>query len=408
MKLLGGILKTKSGCRACSSEDLINGIDLGKIPVAGKLTKEPITDISRPETLMKVCTNCGLGQLSVDLDPSDLYVDYNWRTSTSKSYLDYIHSFANDQIIPVMDDRHKWFLEIASNDGYLLTYLQRRGVEVLGIDPSKNISRYAITQGSPVLTEFFDLNVAKDIKRIKGSPHWILANNVLAHTPDINSFMAGIAHLCSDKTTVTIENPTILNILTKNQFETIFHEHYSYLGANSVKRLANEHGLRLFKVEKVSPQGGSNRYWLTKSASQAIDPSVDSAIEEEQLAGILDTKSWEIANNTTKASINKFKEKVKALNSEGARVAAYAASAKASTVINCAELSGKDIICIADDVEEKQDRYIPGTDIQVVTQRKLLSLRPTDIVIFAHNIKEELERNLRVAGYTGNIWIWND
>lgn len=384
----------------------MRGIDLGNIPVAGHLTVKPSPQAPRVVTHMEVCSNCGLGQLSLDLDPSDLYVNYNWRTSTSKSYLDYIYDFADKNIIPATE-KNDWVLEIASNDGYLLNYLIHEGVDVLGVDPSKNISLYAIASGVPVITDFFSLEVAKAIVELKGYPKWIVANNVLAHTPNIKSFVQGILILCGEETTVTIENPTILNILQHNQFETIFHEHYSYLGANSVKHLANECDLRLFRIDKVSPQGGSNRYWLTKSLLP-IEDSVDAVINEEIEAGLFSQEAWTIANAKTRDSIFRFGKNIKDLVDNGARVAAYAASAKSSTVINVAGLSSREILAIADDVVEKQGTYIPGTEIPVITREKLLELSPTHVIIFAHNIKEELLRNLRESGYSGEVLVWSD
>lgn len=398
----------QNGCRSCGDKDLFQGVSLGDIPVAGRLTKFPNEAVSTPETNMVICSNCGLGQLTKDLDPADLYVDYNWRTSTSISYLSYIHDFCRQKILPEVDVHHsRWVLEIASNDGYLLSYLKRLQVDVLGVDPAENISRYAMAKGVPVITEFFNLKLAKEIAELKAAPRWIVANNVLAHTPDIKSFMAGIAYLADENTTITIENPSIMNILLDNQFETIFHEHYSYLSVNSVKHLANEYGLRLFNVEKVSPQGGSYRYWLTKSPSKGIDDSVNLALEEELEAGLLDRDRWLGANKTTHESIKKFSDKVKDLVSQGKRIGAYAASAKASTVINLANLTSKDLLCIADDVKEKQGRYIPSTDIPVVTSDELVEADLSDVIIFSHNIKNDIEENLNKKGYQGSVWVWN-
>ena len=400
---LGGILKINSGCRSCGSENLFDGITLGNIPIAGKLIDKPSKKILSPETNMKVCSDCGLGQLSVDLSPSFLYSEYNWRTSTSASYLNYIYEFADSHIIPTVG--YGWVLELASNDGYLLEHLMSKGISVLGVDPAVNISRYAITKGVPVLTEFFNLDLAKEIVRLKGRPKWIIANNVLAHTPDIKSFMEGIAYLCADDTTVTIENPAITNILTRVEFETIFHEHYSYLGVSAIYDLAKRVGISLMNVEYVPPQGGSYRYWLGRGDS---NDRVISALEKETELGVKDFNAWSVANQKVSNSLRKFKESVTALAESGAKIASYAASAKSSTVINAAGVTVNEIYCVADDVLEKQGRYIAGANIPVVTAAQLLESDPTHVIIFAHNIKGDLESKLAAMGYRGQVVVWTD
>lgn len=399
-------MKINNGCRSCGNTFLFDGITLGNIPVAGKLVEKPIynaSDVFRPETNMKVCPGCGLGQLSVDLDPSYLYSEYNWRTSTSASYLKHIYEFADLHIIPGSSDG--WVLELASNDGYLLEYLMSKNISVLGVDPAVNISRYAIAKGVPVLTEFFGLDLAKEIVRLKGRPRWIVANNVLAHVPDIKNFMEGIAYLCDEKTTVTIENPAITNILARNEFETIFHEHYSYLGVSAVDALAKSAGISLIDVEYVSPQGGSNRYWLGRGEPGGR-PIYE--LEQEIKLGVKDFNIWNAANHRVSESLRKFKESLVTLVDGGARVASYAASAKSSTVINAAGITVDQIHCIADDVLEKQGKYIPGANIPVVTIKDLLEFTPTHVIIFAHNIKNDLELKLKTSGYEGEVMVWTD
>lgn len=396
-------MKINNGCRSCGSENLFDGITLGNVPIAGKLVEEPSSDVFCPETNMKVCSECGLGQLSLDLDPSFLYSEYNWRTSTSASYLKYIYEFADSHIIPAIGDG--WVLELASNDGYLLEYLMSKGVPVLGVDPAVNISRYAIAKGVPVLTEFFNLELAKEIVRLKGRPSWILANNVLAHTPDIKSFMEGIAYLCDDNTVVTIENPAITNIITRTEFETIFHEHYSYLGVLAIDNLAKRVGIALLDVEYVPPQGGSYRYWLGVGTS---GDRVAAALEQEIELGVKDFNSWNVVNQKVSDRLHRFRKSVTKLADSGARIASYAASAKSSTVINAAGVTVDQIYCIADDVLEKQGRYIPGANIPVVTAAQLLESNPTHVIIFAHNIKSDLESKLAALGYSGEVVVWTD
>ena len=390
-------------CRACNSINLFPAIDLGIQPLAGGFIKEKEPSYLYPNKML-VCEDCGLGQLSVDITPSELYKNYNWRTSTSKSYLEYIYDFADRHIIPAIKPG-EWVLEIASNDGYLLKYLQSNGIDVLGVDPAENISRYAICDGVPVITDFFSSSVAEDIVKLKGKPKWIVANNVMAHTPDIQSFMAGISMLCDSNTVVTVENPTIMNILDHDHFDVIFHEHYSYLSAHAVAKLANKMGLSLFNVQSVSPQGGSNRYWI----KQGGDPTegVRTAVREELEYGLLDKSKWAETQDRITRNAKAFNGKVESIWQAGGVICGVGASAKSTVVLNFAGVQTKRISAIADDVKEKQGNYVPGPNIPIVSMDEMLKLNPTDIIVFAWNIREELEAKLRGLGYTGNVWVWN-
>lgn len=391
-------------CRACNGASLFDAIDLGNIPVAGAFLESELDSYTLYETKMLVCSECGLGQISVDLDPSDLYANYNWRTSTSKSYIEYIHNFAEQQIIPNIDNGD-WVLEIASNDGTLLKFLNSRGVDVLGVDPAKNISLYAICDGVPIITEFFNADIARQILKIKGYPKWIVANNVMAHTPDIQSFMEGIAILSSRETIVTIENPTIMNILEKEHFDTIFHEHYSYLSATAVEKLAKRFNLNLFNIDWVDIQGGSNRYWLSKSESKLA--KVDDIIGKEKARGLLDSYEWKKSYLSIKDSIDRFRIKVQKLNDLGAVVCGFAASAKSTVTMNFAGIKPGQILFVADDVKEKQERIIPGVMVPIVSTERMLDADPTDIIVFSWNIYDEIKRKIESYGSKASVWVWN-
>ena len=393
-------------CRGCDSHNLFTAIDLGLQPLAGGFISKDLEQDSLEvfENRMVVCNDCGLGQLSVDMDPDTLYSSYNWRTSTSKSYVDYIHTFADEHIIPNINPGD-WVLEIACNDGYLLKYLMSRGIDVLGVDPAKNIARYAICDGVPVITDFFDEKLATDILSIKGTPKWIVANNVMAHTPNIQGFMEGISILSSKDTTATIENPTVMNILNKDHFDVIFHEHYSYLSAHSVDALATKFDLSLFKVESVHPQGGSNRYWISKNKPPT--PSVASTINEELSEGLLSSNQWDIAQERISKKATEFFKKVESIKESGGIICGVGASAKSTVVLNFAKIAEGRVSAIADDVKEKQGFLVPKVNIPIVSMEEMLDLSPTDIIVFAWNIREELEKKLRALGYLGSVWTWS-
>lgn len=391
-------------CRACLGTSLFTGVDLGDIPIAGAFLKNIDDSYLKVETKMLICSDCGLGQISKDLDPSELYENYNWRTSTSKSYISYIHKFADEHIIPFVK-KDEWVLEIASNDGYLLKYLISHGINVLGVDPAKNISLYAICDGVPVITEFFNKDVALEILRIKGYPKYIIANNVMAHTPDIRSFMEGISILSNEDTIISIENPSIINILEKLHFDVIFHEHYSYLSAHAVDKLAKSFGLNLFNTEWTDIQGGSNRYWISKNSGQ--NSKVKDLIASEIATGLLNKNSWLACQDKIMINIKKFREQVKSITTNGGTVCGFAASAKSTIILNLAGITDKDFLSVADDVFEKQSHFIPGTQIPIVSMKEMLEQNPTDVVVFAWNIFDEIQKKISNHNPSINVWTWN-
>jgi len=393
-------------CRACNSTKIFDAINLGDIPIAAGFAKNDYDIPELYETKMVVCQSCGLGQTSIDLDESLLFSYYNFRTSISKSFLEHSKKYCEIVIEKYQIKKGDWVLELASNDGYMLKYFKEKGIDVLGIDPAKNLAFYSAINGVPTISEFFNSKLAKKILNEKGHPKLIIANNVLAHVPNIQDFMNGMSILCSEETVISIENPTILNILEKDHFDTIFHEHYSYLSCNSVSKLSNKFGLKLFDVEFINTHGGSNRYWLSKS-KQSND-IVKDTIEYENSVGLKNEDSWKIAYSRIKDSVDLFEKKVNTLNNNGAIVCGYTASAKSTVLLNFAKIKRGQIKAIADDAIEKQNHFLIGPGIPITNVEDMLLLNPTDIIVFSWNIYDEIKNKILNMGYTNiNVWIWN-
>jgi hypothetical protein len=393
-------------CRACNSTKIFDAINLGDIPIAAGFAKNDYDIPELYETKMVVCQSCGLGQTSIDLDESLLFSYYNFRTSISKSFLEHSKKYCEIVIEKYQIKKGDWVLELASNDGYMLKYFKEKGIDVLGIDPAKNLVFYSAINGVPTISEFFNSKLAKKILNEKGHPKLIIANNVLAHVPNIQDFMNGMSILCSEETVISIENPTILNILEKDHFDTIFHEHYSYLSCNSVSKLSNKFGLNLFDVEFINTHGGSNRYWLSKS-KQSND-IVKDTIEYENSVGLKNEDSWKIAYSRIKNSVDLFEKKVNTLNNNGAIVCGYTASAKSTVLLNFAKIKRGQIKAIADDAIEKQNHFLIGPGIPITNVEDMLLLNPTDIIVFSWNIYDEIKNKILNMGYKNiNVWIWN-
>jgi hypothetical protein len=393
-------------CRACNSDQIFDAIDLGNIPVAAGFAKNITDQPELYETKMVVCQSCGLGQTSIDLDESLLFSYYNFRTSISKSFLEHSRQYCEMVIEKYKITNDDWVLELASNDGYMLKYFKEKNIDVLGVDPARNLAIYSATNGVPTISEFFNSDLAKQILNEKGYPKLIIANNVLAHVPNIQDFMDGISILCSQETVVSIENPTIINILEKDHFDTIFHEHYSYLSCNSVSKLSNKFGLTLFDVESINTHGGSNRYWLSKS--KQMNDTVKNTINYESNIGLMNKKSWDVSYSRIKNNVDLFKQKVEDLNNSGATVCGYTASAKSTVLLNFAKINNGQIKAIADDAVEKQNHFLLGPNIPITSIENVLSLKPTDIIVFSWNIYDEIKNKILLMGYKNiNVWVWN-
>lgn len=393
-------------CRGCNSTNLFDAIDLGKIPVAAGFAKEDLLTPELYETKMVVCESCGLGQTSIDLDESSLFSYYNFRTSLSKSFLEHSKTYCNEVIEKYNITKDDWVLELASNDGYMLKYFKEKGIGILGVDPAENLAFYSAINGVPTIPQFFGSKLAQDILKEKGYPKLIIANNVMAHVPNIQDFMNGISILCSDETVVSVENPTIMNILEKDHFDTIFHEHYSYLSCNSVSRLANLFNLKLFDVEFLTTHGGSNRYWLSKNKEQKS--IVNETILYEYKTGLMNKEAWKISYDRIKSNVEKFYNKVVDLNNSGSIICGYTASAKSTVLLNFAQIKRGDIKAIADDAVEKQDHFLLGPSIPITSMEKMLLLNPTDIIVFSWNIYDEIKNKIVGAGHKNiNVWVWN-
>jgi hypothetical protein len=396
----------KNVCKSCNNENMFSGLNLGNMPIGESIFKEKQNNHKLLETNMLICNCCGLGQLSYDASREEMFIDYAFKTSESQSFLNHANKYVNYVINEYNITKDDWILEIASNDGYMLKIFKENGIDALGVDPAKNIAMYALCNGLPTIVDFFGSSLAKEILRIKGYPKLIVANNVMAHVPDISDFMEGISILCNDKTIISVENPSIMNILQKNQFDTVYHGHYCYLSCNSVSVLAKKFGLSLFNVEEVPVHGISNRYWLSKT--KQTKEIVNDTIKYEISHGLYDNQAWSNYQDSLQIKINNFYNKVYVLNQSGKKVSGYAASSKCTMLLNFANIDPDWIIKIADDMFEKQGGFIPGLNTPITSMEDVLKDNPDEIIIFSWNIYDEIVAKLKLAGYNGNIWKWDD
>ena len=281
-------------CRGCGTDTIVSVLDLGEQPLANEMaTSQDVPDPEFPLHL-RVCSTCGLGQLGEYVLPERIFgAQYPYLSSVSTSWVAHAAAYSDHMVAELGLADGDLVMEVASNDGYLLAQLQERGMRVLGIEPAGNVADIARAKGVPTVNEFFGLELAERLVAEHGRPRLVAANNVMAHVPDLHDFVRGLAHLCDEQTVVTVENPSFLNLLHEVQFDTIYHEHFSYLSAHAVARAVEPFGLELVRVEQLPTHGGSNRYWLTRAGARPVDPSVDKVVDAELDAGLLSPGLWE-------------------------------------------------------------------------------------------------------------------
>ena len=389
-------------CMGCDSKNFFIALNFGKIPLVGSYLINPKQSSKLFNLSLMICKDCGLGQIPEQPKREEIFIDYSFKSSLNNMTNSIAYEYCNEVIDKFNLKESDWILEIGSNDGYVLKYFKEKGIGVLGIDPSKNISMYAITNGIPTIVDFFGSDIAKDILKLKGYPKLIIANQVMAHGPYIQDFMYGISILCNDQTVVSIENPSIMNILEYNQFETVYHEHYSYLSCNSVSRLANKFGLALFDLEQNPIQGRSNRYWISKN--KKINSIVLDTIAQEVHDGLFKPDVWKKYQKNLNAQLKNFYITIKTLNKNNKKVYGYTASGKTVTLLKLAKIKKGWIVGIADDAKEKQGKFLPILKIPIIDLEELISKDPDVVIVFAWNIFEEIKQKYNFK----NIRTWQN
>ena len=399
-------LRGNDFCRGCFNKRLFSALNLGELPLANELLPSKQNYFESFPLHLKVCMECGLGQVADVVSPERLFRDYRYLSSMSATFLNHAKDFVTQLVENGLVNGSDWVLEIASNDGYLLKNFQSHGIETLGIEPAENIGKIARENGVETISEFFSQEFAENLLHKKGFPKIIIANNVMAHVPDINDFLKGLSTLCGEDTKIFVENPRLLGILDEMQFDTIYHEHFSYLSTSCMKLLCGNANLKLTKVEVLKIHGGSNRYWIERKISGSqVDASVEEMIKLEESKGLFSPESWKLYSEEVFKILEDFQTWLDSSHPTNRRVFGYGAAAKASTILNSIYLKENHILAIADVSVEKQTRFMPKFGLEIISLEELSLSDPTDIVIFPWNIAEEIADELkRVLKRGVNLW----
>jgi SAM-dependent methyltransferase len=322
--------------------------------------------------------------------------DYAYFSSTSSSWCAHAERF-----VAVAADRldlgsGSLVVELASNDGYLLEHVRRRGIPCLGIEPTRATAEAARAKGISTLERFFGKALAEDLVAeggpAEGGADLVVANNVLAHVPDINDFVAGIARLLKPCGRASIECPHLLRLLEGNQFDTIYHEHYSYLSLRVVQRIAVEAGLEVVDVEQLSTHGGSLRVWLAHRGSATPSAAVAAVLAAE--AGLEDPEAYQGFQRRAEAAKHGLLAFLLQSRQEGRQVLGYGAAAKGNTLLNYAGVRSDLLPAVADRAASKQGLFLPGSHIPVISPEQLLARKPDVLMVFPWNLIEELRQQL--------------
>jgi len=393
-------------CRSCGSESTTLVLDLGAMPLANSLVDgsvAPTAERRFPLDLV-ICDACKLLQITESVDPSLLFTNYVYFSSFSDTMLDHAGTLARETVAQRRLSEKHLVVEAASNDGYLLKHYKGAGVNVLGIEPATNVAAVAEAQyGIPTLRRFFGKELADELVREGKRADVFHAHNVLAHVPDINGFVAGIATLLSSDGIAIIEVPYAREMLERTEFDTIYHEHLFYFSLNALVTLFGRHGLTVQDVRRLSIHGGSLR--IVAGRGTGASPAVEELLEDEHRVGMLANEYYVNFADDVRRTCDNLRAILTDLRRAGRRIAGYGAAAKATTLLNFAQIGSDVIEMVFDRSTYKQGRQMPGVHIPIRAPSELMDVRPDYLVVLAWNFADEIIRQQDAFRRSGGRFV---
>jgi SAM-dependent methyltransferase len=390
-------------CRFCGQDLRDIFVDLGMSPLCESFLAADQLNHMEPFYPLRVfvCRRCGLAQLQKYVDPSEIFTEYAYFSSYSTAWLAHARTYTEVMRERLALGSDHLVVELASNDGYLLQYFVEAGVPVLGVEPALNVAAAAVDKGVPTLTEFFDETVAHRLVAEGKAADLIIANNVLAHTPHLNPFVAGMRILLKPRGVITVEFPHLMRLIDGNQFDTIYHEHFSYFSFLAAERVFAAHGLTVFDVEELWTHGGSLRLFIRHAADHSRPPSnaVAALRAREEEAGYADPPggpyaSFEQRVRATKRNLLEFLIDARRM---GKRVAGYGAPGKGNTLLNYCGIGTDFLDFTVDRNPYKHGKFLPGTHIPIHPPGQIEAARPDYILILPWNLQDEIMTQLAHA-----------
>jgi SAM-dependent methyltransferase len=390
-------------CRLCGSSDLPLILDLGTAPPSNAYLTPMM--LRRPEKhfplRVRVCQSCWLVQAEAYSRAAELFnEEYAHFSSFSTAWLAHAEAYSREVISRLSLDASSHVIEVAANDGYLLQYFKAAGIPSFGIEPTASTAGAARHKGIEIVQDFLTVPLARQIVADGRSADLVVANNVLAHVPDLIDFVEACRILLKPDGVLTCEFPHLMNLVEQNQFDTVYHEHFHYLSFQIVVGLFEKCGLRVFDVEELGTHGGSLRVWAVPSRSvrHATQPAVEALLRRERDAGLQSLQHYSQMQSRAEQTKHELLRYLLDARALGLRVVGYGAASKGNTLLNFAGV-GRDLLSVVfDKSPHKQGKYLPGSQIPVAAPAEMPSIAPDRVIIFPWNIAEEIMRELRDQG----------
>lgn len=397
-------------CRFCGTFLQQTLVDLGMSPLcesyvsAGQLNQmEPFFPLH-----VYVCESCYLAQLEEYVSPEAIFSEYAYFSSYSDSWLRHAKDYTDLVVSRFGLGASSLVVELASNDGYLLQYFIEKGIPVLGIEPARNVAKVAIEKGIPTLVEFFGEKMAGELASQGKMADLVIGNNVLAQVPGLNDFVRGMKILLKPRGTITMEFPHLVRLMAENQFDTIYHEHFSYFSFLAVEKVFAAHGLTLFDVDELPTHGGSLRIYARHAddTTRPVEPRVNELRRREQAAGLTEMRTYSAFAERARETKRKLLEFLIRVKREGKTVCGYGAPGKGNTLLNYCGIRTDFLDYTVDRNPYKQGKFTPGTHIPILAPEKIAETRPDYLLILPWNFKDEImEQMSYIRGWGGKFIV---
>ena len=396
-------------CRFCGHELTLVVTDLGMSPPCQSFLEKGALDEMEPfyPLVVWVCDDCWLMQLREYVTPEDTFTEYAYFSSYSDAWVEHMREYADSMVERLGLGPDSLVVEVASNDGYLLQWFQARGVPVLGIEPAENVAEVARGKGIETLTEFFGRELGAQLKAEGRGADLVCGANVMAQVPDLNSFVAGFAEILNPGGVVTVEFPHLQRLIEGNQFDTIYHEHYSYFSLHTTERIFAAHGLTIFDVDELWTHGGSLRIYARHAAdtTKPVTPAVIELRERELAAGYASPAAYARFDEQVKRAKRRLLEALLQARDEGRKIVGYGAAGKGMTLLNYCGIRTDLLDMVVDRNKYKHGRFCPGVHVPVRPVEDLWAARPDYVLILPWNLRDEITAQLEGIREWGGQFI---
>jgi SAM-dependent methyltransferase len=395
-------------CRFCRAPLTHSFCDLGVSPLSNSyLRADQLEAEERRYPLHAyVCGSCFLVQVQEFESPERIFGDYAYFSSYSDIWLAHVRTYASMALKRFQLNRSSFVVELASNDGYLLRFFHEAGVPVLGIEPARNVATVALNRGIPTLSEFFGYTLGKRLAAEGRQADLLIANNVVAHVPDLNDFVKGMKEVLKSDGTITLEFPHLLELIEQGEFDTIYHEHFSYFSLFCLEKVLAAHGLTVFDVETLTTHGGSLRvYCCHRQAGRSVSPAAVALRERERAADIHSLAAYAGLEDKARLVRERLLAFLGDAKRQGKTVVGYGAPAKGNTLLNFCGVGAELLQYTVDRSPHKQGRFLPGSHIPIHAPEHILHTRPDYVLILPWNIKDEIVSQMRAIRDWGGRFV---